>query len=325
MFYWVENSMSNIESEKNLKRYMKLLNREQKYKNKLLDLQSKKLLDDFSSAKEVERIQELLETNQKRVQRLANSSSDEENKASLIAILDTQLFEMQGLLTEHKRKLVAYKHAAQIFKIKLDKVLTIKDDLQKELNAIKELDDGIYAIKLGENNRVSEFQGERSVEHSDNPTTQDVEEPSILTLKNKVGEALLDMTLPPEDEELEISKTIQLSNDHQIEEIVRDTYLHSETSILNNISDNVPSDPFLFNDVQQHPDGRDDLTLIKGVGSKFEALLNANGITTIIQIAEWTEQEVKIRDARLVFRGRIKREKWVEQAKALLEEKRLEN
>lgn len=70
--------------------------------------------------------------------------------------------------------------------------------------------------------------------------------------------------------------------------------------------------------IKKHADGRDDLTAINKISPKLEKLLNDKGITTIAQIAEWTPQDVKARDARLVFRGRISQEKWVDQARAII-------
>ena len=71
---------------------MKLLTREQKYRQKLLDLQSRKLIDDLNNAREVKRIRELLDNNQQWVQRLAKATKMDDDDANLIAILDNQLF-----------------------------------------------------------------------------------------------------------------------------------------------------------------------------------------------------------------------------------------
>ena len=295
---------------------MKLLTREQKYRQKLLDLQSRKLIDDLNNAREVKRIIELLDNNQQWVQRLAKATKMDDDDANLIAILDNQLFEMKDLLVAHERKLQAYKQAAQIFKIKLDRVLASKDDLQKELDAIKEFDDGIFAIKLGKKQRVSEYEEGKSEVNSEKLPEYE-ESPSKMTLKNKVGDALFDITLPSEEDDIADEKTveevIQLSEDHKIEEVLKDRY--SEEFSVSSLEYSEVNKPVT---IDKHPDGRDDLTVINGIGSKFEALLNANGITTISQIAQWTKKEVKVRDARLVFRGRIKRERWVEQARDIL-------
>ncbi|MEM9576070.1 MAG: NADH-quinone oxidoreductase subunit NuoE [Pseudomonadota bacterium] len=64
--------------------------------------------------------------------------------------------------------------------------------------------------------------------------------------------------------------------------------------------------------------GADDLKLIKGVGPKLEGALNDIGIYHYDQIASWTAQEVAWADENLVgFKGRVSRDDWVSQAKAL--------
>ncbi len=61
----------------------------------------------------------------------------------------------------------------------------------------------------------------------------------------------------------------------------------------------------------------DDLKKIKGVGRQNEAKLNAIGIATYSQIAEWSAKEQRKMGERLAFPGRIEREEWVKQAKSL--------
>ena len=66
------------------------------------------------------------------------------------------------------------------------------------------------------------------------------------------------------------------------------------------------------------PDGAaDDLKQISGVGPKLEQKLHALGIERFAQIAAWSAEDVARVDDQLNFRGRIDRDKWVEQAKAL--------
>ncbi|MBU1174465.1 MAG: NADH:ubiquinone oxidoreductase [Alphaproteobacteria bacterium] len=64
--------------------------------------------------------------------------------------------------------------------------------------------------------------------------------------------------------------------------------------------------------------GGDDLKKIKGVGPKIEATLHALGVFHFDQIASWDAEAVAWVDERLSFRGRIERENWVAQAKALI-------
>jgi branched-chain amino acid transport system ATP-binding protein len=64
-------------------------------------------------------------------------------------------------------------------------------------------------------------------------------------------------------------------------------------------------------------DAPDRLTLIVGIGPIFEKKLHEHGIFHFDQIAAWTEADVKAVEAYLGFDGRIAREDWIGQAKAL--------
>lgn len=62
----------------------------------------------------------------------------------------------------------------------------------------------------------------------------------------------------------------------------------------------------------------DDLKLIVGVGPVLERMLQQLGITTYRQIARWTERDIDEFDAKLPeFPGRIRRDAWVTQSRAL--------
>ena len=63
----------------------------------------------------------------------------------------------------------------------------------------------------------------------------------------------------------------------------------------------------------------DDLKRIAGIGPKLEASLNAAGISRYAQIARLTVKQATALDARLGLRGRVARDKWIEQAKALMQ------
>jgi len=61
----------------------------------------------------------------------------------------------------------------------------------------------------------------------------------------------------------------------------------------------------------------DDLKLISGVGPKIEATLHELGIFTFAQVASWKTAEREWVDGYLNFKGRIERDDWLNQAKAL--------
>jgi predicted flap endonuclease-1-like 5' DNA nuclease len=67
------------------------------------------------------------------------------------------------------------------------------------------------------------------------------------------------------------------------------------------------------------PDGPPDpLTRMKGLGPKAEAMLNGLGIIHYAQIAGWSAADIARVDAQMgAFRGRIERDRWVEQARYL--------
>ncbi|MEJ6784449.1 NADH-quinone oxidoreductase subunit NuoE [Aminobacter sp. Piv2-1] len=65
------------------------------------------------------------------------------------------------------------------------------------------------------------------------------------------------------------------------------------------------------------PAAVDDLKLISGVGPKIEGTLHELGIFTFAQVAAWKKAEREWVDGYLNFKGRIERDDWVKQAKAL--------
>lgn len=66
------------------------------------------------------------------------------------------------------------------------------------------------------------------------------------------------------------------------------------------------------------PEGADDLRRIRGIGPQNATRLNALGIYHLDQIAAWTPAEARWVGAYLAFPGRIEREDWMGQAKALV-------
>ncbi|WP_339765445.1 NADH-quinone oxidoreductase subunit E [uncultured Hoeflea sp.] len=61
----------------------------------------------------------------------------------------------------------------------------------------------------------------------------------------------------------------------------------------------------------------DNLKMISGVGPKIEGILHSLGIYTFAQVASWKKAEREWVDGYLKFKGRIEREDWLKQAKAL--------
>jgi len=70
------------------------------------------------------------------------------------------------------------------------------------------------------------------------------------------------------------------------------------------------------------PEGEpDDLKKISGVGPVLEQKLHSLGITKLDQIANFSDEEIEKIDSALNFKGRIQRDDWIGQARALIGEK----
>lgn len=67
--------------------------------------------------------------------------------------------------------------------------------------------------------------------------------------------------------------------------------------------------------------GPDDLKVIRGIGPKIEQTLHQLGIYRLEQIAKLTPENAVWLDRHLKFPGRVGREKWVLQARNLLQER----
>jgi NADH-quinone oxidoreductase subunit E len=61
----------------------------------------------------------------------------------------------------------------------------------------------------------------------------------------------------------------------------------------------------------------DDLKMISGVGPVLERALNAHGITTFAQVAALKKREIVELEEKMKFPGRVERDDWIKQAKAL--------
>ncbi len=61
----------------------------------------------------------------------------------------------------------------------------------------------------------------------------------------------------------------------------------------------------------------DDLKEISGIGIKIEEVLNELGVYNFKQIAEWSDENIDWIEDYLAFKGRVKKEEWIAQAKLL--------
>jgi NADH-quinone oxidoreductase subunit E len=67
----------------------------------------------------------------------------------------------------------------------------------------------------------------------------------------------------------------------------------------------------------EKPEAPDDLKLISGVGPKLDQVLNELGIWMYAQVADWTAEEIAWVEDHLQFGGRVGRDDWISQARAL--------
>lgn len=68
------------------------------------------------------------------------------------------------------------------------------------------------------------------------------------------------------------------------------------------------------------PGADDDLTRLGGVGPVMAEKLQKAGVTSLSQIAGWSEEDIARFDEELDFKGRIQRDDWVGQARKLTEQ-----
>jgi len=97
-------------------------------------------------------------------------------------------------------------------------------------------------------------------------------------------------------------------------------------NVSNDAQEEAPSDddkPAMLLDAPRNGQ-KDNLTRIKGIGVKIDALLNGIGVYHFNQIAAWSEKEARWIDHQVSFPGRALRDDWIGQAKLLAEGKETE-
>ncbi|NND00813.1 MAG: 30S ribosomal protein S2 [Gammaproteobacteria bacterium] len=100
-----------------------------------------------------------------------------------------------------------------------------------------------------------------------------------------------------------------------------------ETEAAKPLADEAPEEKASKEEPKPEPDPakettiaakNDDLTQITGIGPVIAGKLDAMGITSFQQIADFTAEDVERIDGELNFKGRIERENWIVQAKQLV-------
>ncbi len=95
----------------------------------------------------------------------------------------------------------------------------------------------------------------------------------------------------------------------------------TQANLVSDVDDVQVEDSWKPAGFSEKPADSDDLKRIKGVGPVIEKTLNGLGIYQFKQIADFTRDNISWVDKYISFPGRIDREEWVSQAKALAQGK----
>lgn len=104
----------------------------------------------------------------------------------------------------------------------------------------------------------------------------------------------------------------------------RSIEVQESTDIQSNAQDETPQTtekPMPSNLIlltQAREEGKDQLSLLKGIGTVLEGKLNQLGIYHFEQIASWNLEEQAWIGTQILFPKKVEREEWVKQAKELL-------
>jgi predicted flap endonuclease-1-like 5' DNA nuclease len=132
------------------------------------------------------------------------------------------------------------------------------------------------------------------------------------------NEALISAPRAPE---IDFGETSAKANSHHTATAGESADAEAGVSVAPTVGDPVPGPPPTSAPPvapEAEPAEGEELSRIKGVGPKLVTMLNNLGITSLSQIAAWDEAEIDRVDSQLGrFKGRIRRDQWVEQAKLL--------
>ncbi len=126
----------------------------------------------------------------------------------------------------------------------------------------------------------------------------------------------LKMELETANSKLKSCRSAYLGLEEDIKE--KDAKNKALKELLDGKSQNLPKESVKAPAKKATASAKDDLTLISGVGPKLKEKLYNEGITQFAQIAVWKAADIREFDDKLSFKGRIKRDEWVKQAKALM-------
>jgi len=158
--------------------------------------------------------------------------------------------------------------------------------------------------------RLAYFEeGEAAAESADEPSEQDGEEEAAPEAES---ESEPDPETEVETEDEAESEDQAESDADVVAAAAADDEVHPSDAMLAELEGTQPEQ------IEKPDNGGDDLTAITGIGPRIGEVLNELGIYSYEQIANWTPENETWVENHLSFKGRVSRENWVEQAKALM-------
>ena len=147
---------------------------------------------------------------------------------------------------------------------------------------------------------------------------------SLMAVRQASRELMEDMYeamhLPTQTDVDALSSKLQQARRENRELRKQFTALNRRVDILEKEADKKPSKTTRKTASRKVVTQKDDLTQIKGIGSKMQERLYEHGITAMEQLAAMSRQSVEELEKAINATGRITREQWVRQARSMLDD-----
>lgn len=316
-----------IHGEANIAKYMQLLDSERDLKEKLQQLYHKKVADDQQNAAEIQRLQELLQAQE---EQLTNQMVNPDQSAEEINRLSAQL-------NEKDLQLDSLKNDLEKVMISAKELTSQKEEINQLNSLVAEKDQQIAAISQQLTDELEEKDQQILALSESLSTLQEStsESEEIKQLKdnlrvsngklNACREAFYNLEEKTKEKDKEFKKlSKQLQAQQKVDKKITTKNNTSSTGkkpvkSVTNKADTKKADTKAgqSNKSKKNESKVDDLTQIKGIGPKISQLLQAEGVNSFAQIASWKQADIKDIDSKLKFKGRIKRDDWIKQAKKL--------
>ena len=251
----------------------------------------------------------------------ADGQRFEEEKKALRSILDSTQSELQTRInssTEVEQQMLT------IQKQYSDLEQVLEQTQQRLKNAENAATDELAELRLSESEQQQELEALQDGQGQSHQKVKDLQQAN-LQLSDLIDQGNSKLRTAEEKKiqaEQALAAALVLNQQAQSEketaspEKPRQEKLTQETPQKNNLNDAKPAS------LSAPRGGADDLKRISGIGLNIEGILNDLGIYHFEQVANFTSDNVSWVNNHLSFKGRIQREGWVEQAKALAHRRR---